>query len=661
MPLLPTDTSVHVTPDILIGTPPRPITLNPEVPGRLIRCVVDLHLNLPGMVEVTFRDGGLTVGDDILSGLQVGVGDLISVKLPDGLMPIIVAEVTTIEGWYEGDLLHTTLRGYEPIHRMQRAKRTRTWQYSTDSAIVAQICAENGILPGMIDAPTTVHNYVAQVNQTDWEFLKGRAFETGCEVTMELAGPIPSLVYRKASGSGPTATVDANNPLTGVSLELGSTLVWFRPRVTTMGLTPSVEVRAYDPKAADVVVSTADVDSGTAFVADGASGAAGEFTLLPQIPLIPILVPGLPGVAKAPDSRARVVNNRPVSWGSSTSGELDNVAEGVAQHLGGTYAEAEGFAIGNGDIKPGGFVKVGNVPSSFNGAWIVSQARHVFEGNDGGYHVHFTVSGRADRSLLGLASGGTTQPDIPRIEGFVVGIVTNNQDLDKMGRVKVTFPWLHSSFESDWARCVQFGAGKEWGAQFIPEVGDEVLVGFEFGDLRRPYVVGGLRNGKSTIDIGVEPVKMSAPTAEVVSRGFVSRKGHRLVFDDDEPAGMPVKSGIRMGTKDEKLHIFIDKANSEVRIVCDALQPKPAKIVIEQKGAAGAIEITQTGQGGKIAVKSDGDVSVEAGPAGGLTLKGGSKGVKIESQTTMDLKASAGVKLDGGAQVEIKGGMVKLN
>jgi uncharacterized protein involved in type VI secretion and phage assembly len=292
---------------------------------------------------------------------------------------------------------------------------------------------------------------------------------------------------------------------------------------------------------------------------------------------------------------------------------------------------------------------------------MVSQARHIFEGNDGGYFTHFTVSGRSDRSLLGLASGGSSQPDIPRIEGFVVGIVTNNQDLDKMGRVKVMYPWLHSSFESDWARCVQFGAGKEWGAQFIPEVGDEVLVGFEFGDLRRPYVVGGLRNGKSTIDIGVEPVKVSLPTAEVVSRGFVSRKGHRLVFDDDEPAGMPLKSGIRMGTKDEKLHLFIDKANSEIKIICDAVQPKPAKIIIEQNGPAGSIEVTQKGQGGKIVVKSDGDINVEAGQAGGLTLKGGAKGVKIESQTTVELKATAGLKMDGGAQTEIKGAMLKLN
>jgi hypothetical protein len=563
---------------------------------------------------------------------------------------LIVGEITSIEGHYEGNVLHTTLRGYEKIHRLQRVKRTRTWANASDSDIVMRICLENGIVPGDVDPPTVVHPYVAQVAQTDWDFLRARAFETGCEVGMEVTAPgLSTLFFRTASGSGASDAIAAANPLAGAAVNLGDNLMWFKPRVSSMALTPEVEVRAYDPVAADVVVGKASVDSGTSDVAGGAADHTGDFDgPFVGIPMIPLLVPNLPGVSKNPSDTAHITYDRPAAWGSTTSRALDSIAAGVAEHLGSTYAEAEGYARGSSSIKPGEYAKVGGVPEDFAGAWMVTQARHLFEGSEGGYWTHFTVAGRNDRSLLGLAAAGAVQPDQPRIDGFVVGIVTNNQDPDKLWRVKVMYPWLHSAFESDWARCVQIGAGKEWGDLHVPEVGDEVLVGFEFGDMRRPYVVGGLRNGKSKIDLGAEPVKVSVPTAEVVARGYVSRSGHRLVFDDDEKP-LPTKSGIRMGTKDEKLHIFLDKAEATVRIVCDdPNSPKPAKIVIEQNSSApGSIEITQKGVGGKITVKSDGDVSVEAGAAGALSLKGGSKGVSVETHGQLELKGTMVVTVFG--------------
>ena len=77
-----------------------------------------------------------------------------------------------------------------------------------------------------------------------------------------------------------------------------------------------------------------------------------------------------------------------------------------------------------------------------------------------------------------------------RLYGVVVGLVTNNQDPDKLGRVKVRFPWLGDSDESAWARLATPMAGKDRGLYFLPEVDDEVLVVFEHGDLRFPYILG---------------------------------------------------------------------------------------------------------------------------------------------------------------------------
>ena len=84
----------------------------------------------------------------------------------------------------------------------------------------------------------------------------------------------------------------------------------------------------------------------------------------------------------------------------------------------------------------------------------------------------------------------------------MIAQVSDANDPMQQGRVKLTFPWLSETYVSDWARTVQPGAGKDRGAMVLPEVGDEVLVLFEQGDIRRPYVLGGLYNGVDTPPTG---------------------------------------------------------------------------------------------------------------------------------------------------------------
>ncbi len=78
----------------------------------------------------------------------------------------------------------------------------------------------------------------------------------------------------------------------------------------------------------------------------------------------------------------------------------------------------------------------------------------------------------------------------------MVGIVTNNNDPDQMGRVRVKFPSLSDSEESAWARVASVSAGNARGLMMLPQPDEEVIVGFEHGDTRRPIVVGSLFNGK---------------------------------------------------------------------------------------------------------------------------------------------------------------------
>ena len=76
-----------------------------------------------------------------------------------------------------------------------------------------------------------------------------------------------------------------------------------------------------------------------------------------------------------------------------------------------------------------------------------------------------------------------------RFHGVVIGIVTDVDDPDGTGRVKINLPWYGTGYQ-EWARVAQLYAGDGYGSTWIPEVDGEVLVAFAHGDLRWPYVVG---------------------------------------------------------------------------------------------------------------------------------------------------------------------------
>ena len=206
-----------------------------------------------------------------------------------------------------------------------------------------------------------------------------------------------------------------------------------------------------------------------------------------------------------PSMKARVVSDRPLDWGSPTTSAVDEMAKGVAEHLASTILEAEGRCYGNPGVQAGKKIVIGGVAEEFTGEWIVTAARHEFESEVGGYSTYFEVSGRHDRTLLGLASLGDASVRPSTIHGNVDRRRHQQQrpEEDGAGSSSASRGSPRSTRPTGRA-CVQVGMGKEWGNLFLPEVGDEVLVGFEFGDSRRPYVIGGLINGKTVASAAVD-------------------------------------------------------------------------------------------------------------------------------------------------------------
>jgi uncharacterized protein involved in type VI secretion and phage assembly len=190
------------------------------------------------------------------------------------------------------------------------------------------------------------------------------------------------------------------------------------------------------------------------------------------------------------------------------------------------------------------------------------------------------------------------------IYGVVIGIVTNNQDEDGLGRVRLRFPWFSNNEESAWARVAVPMAGKGRGTYFLPEVDDEVLVAFEHGDMRFPFVVGALWNGKDTPPGTNSDGKNNR-------RMLTSRSGHTILLDDTDGSEQ-----IAISDKDQKNSILIDVANNKISITADtdiAIESKNGKVTISGKG----IELKSEGA---VKVEARKDMNLQA--SGQMTIKG---------------------------------------
>lgn len=617
-------------------------TLPAEAQGLVIRAVAETHLHLPGMFEISFND----VSGDVISQSGLSIGTAVQIFGPggeDGTPQLLIAgEVTSIEGIFERLNFITVVRGYDQAHRLQRARHTQTFLNMKDSDIAAQLAEGAGLTVGQIDTSATTHAHLGQCDQTDWDFLTQRATEIGFETGVQEG----KFYFRKAS-----ATSAAGEPVT---LMFRGGLRSFRPRLTAGNLAPQVEVRVWDPGQATVVAHQAGTATGSAAltgqdpaaIASKFKAAAGEPGQAGSAGP-PGAGPGAGNLGPAPASDAYVVTDRLAASGSAAATAAEEIAAALADHIGSTFAEAEGEAVGNTAIKAGAAIKVEGVPDPFAGTWLVTTARHVFDVGEGGYYTSFEVSGRQERSLLGLASAATSRPAPPRIAGLACGVVSSiydpngdNNNLGSQGRVKVALPWLSPTYVSDWAPVLQFGAGKRSGAVFMPEVGDEVLVGFELGDPRRPYVLGGIVNQATGYDLGGPAVQSAGMAASVIRRGFVSGAGNRLVFHDELPppdsGGPPTASGIMLGTKDGSLGIAIDQTAGTFTLTCKPAPP-------DSQAASGQLNI-QCGDAGV--------VNITTGPGGSVTIDGGN---------TLSLKAQASISIESSGQVAIKGSQIMLN
>jgi phage protein D/phage baseplate assembly protein gpV len=570
------------------------IALAADVAAMLAYAYVDDSRNVPDMFVLRFRDPDRVV----LQKAHITIGAKVTIKVqtaePTGPQPLLIGEVTAIEMEVDSTGTVTEVRGLDVTHRLFRGRRVAAYPNMTVTDVVRQVVQKAGLTPGTIDPTPGVggdaDTQISQCNESDWEFLSRLADLVGAQINVPDGKSVDFKMPVKPDAAPDTGAKSTTNPLV---LEVGRNLTALRIGLSAAEQVPSVQASGWDPGHKQELTATATPSTaGTEAAGIKPTELAGAFKAQPFLATDP-------------------------SWRSSA--EVKAAAEALAAQLGGACVEVTGVARGNPKLRAGTQVALANVGDPFTGKYTLTSTRHLFS-EETGYTTSFTVSGRQERSLYGMVSGGHRYAGGGG--GLVPGIVSDVKDPQKLGRVRLTFPWLAKDFTSGWARTVQAGAGNKRGTVILPEVGDEVLVGFEPDGIDEPYVLGGLYNGKDAMpQLSADPI--DGASGEIAARAFVSRTGHKLEFVEND--------GILLSTGDGKMSVRLDKKNQTVEI----------------KAANG---ITVDAGQGSLMMKAANGATLDAG-MGNLTLKG----QKVSAQGTTE------AELTGSAQVTVRGGIVKLN
>jgi len=541
-------------------------SLDPSVMQRLLEARVQDNLMLPDAFLVRLRDPDFKLVD----GTLFDVGAQIELKFTSTGTAApgegFTGEVAAIAPQFESEGCVLVVRGYDVSHRLNRSRNTRTFQDMTASDIAKKIIGESG-LPADVAATSEVYPFEQQSSETDWSYL----WRLAARVSFELSCAAGKIHFR-APGA------QAGTP---IKVEWGKDLRAFHPRATAVSQVKKVTVSGWDPKAKRRVESTketAKLDSKIGITRNKVSSDLGGGTL--------------------------AVADRIVT----TQGEADALAQSTLDRLANAWLEADGVCRGNPKIRAGTKVQVAGVGTRFGGEYLVTKSTHVIRGVKG-YETEFEISGRSRRTLIDLF---TPTRDDGYTTSLVVGVVTNNDDPDKMGRVRVKFPGLDDQKEGWWARVASLSATADRGMLMMPLVDDEVVVGFEHGDPRRPFVIGSLWNG-------------TGKPGPLAAEGSGKPDGS---FNLNSKKKISVKA-----TGDVKVET---EAKMDTKVKSDSTLVVDGKTVIKGNGS----EISITGPGGSVVIKQDGSI----------TIKG--------SQITVD--ASGKLALSSSGVVQIKGSSIMI-
>ena len=273
-------------------------------------------------------------------------------------------------------------------------------------------------------------------------------------------------------------------------------------------------------------------------------------------------------------------------------------------------------------VKPGTILKLQGVGDRFNGkVYITAINHHISEGN-WTVDAQFGINPRwfsetydiNSMPASGLLSG---------ICGIQIGIVSQlEEDPDGENRILVQIPIVNSEEQGIWCRVASLDAGENRGAFFLPEISDEVIVGFINDDPNDGVVLGMLHSS-------AKPAPLTA-SDDNHEKGFITRSEMKVLFDDDKKSiSIETPAGKKIVLDEDAGSIVVEDDNSNV-------------ITIDSSG---------------IAIESASDINLTA--SGDVNIEG--TNVNITANAQFKAEGSAGVEMSSSATATLKGSLVQIN
>lgn len=467
---------------------------------------------------------------------------------------------------------------------------------SKDSDIMTKLISGAG-LDAAVTASTTQYKELVQYYATDWDFLLARAEAIGFLVIVEdgklTVGP------PKTSGSSE------------LKVTYGEDLYEFQADLDAMTQLASVKGVSWDLKTQAIVEGQkapkklndqGDLDSATLAKVVGLD----SFRLQTPAPM-----------------EQSALND----WA-----EARQVKAGLSRIRGRMKFQ------GSAKARLGKLIELGGVGNRFNGNVFVSAVQHSIVDGNWTSEVEFGMAPEwfaERRDLVAPPAAGL----LPGVEGLHIGVVKKlDADPDGQHKIQVSVPIMQAASDGVWARLSRFYSSNEFGAFFIPEIGDEVVLGFFNNDPSNPVVLGSLYSSKRK-----PPYDL---TAENNIKALVTRSKLKLEFDDDKKVITLVTPANNMIvlSDDGKSILIQDETGNKVELNTGGItldSPKDIKITAKGKITLDAI--------GEIGITSKADVKVA-----GLNIN-------HEAQVGFVAKGNASAELSAAGQTTVKGAMVMIN
>jgi Rhs element Vgr protein len=568
----------------------------------VVSVFISHELNKVSYAEVVLVDGTVETGDfpisdsnDLIPGntieITAGYGDDAETSIFKGY---IVKQSIRIE---QDDAFHLVLTCKHKAVSMTYNKTEAQFSKKTDSDIIKSIIGNYG-LSCTVDATSSQQDIVFQKMATDWDFILTRAEYYGYVISFD----DDKVVVGKPATSG-TAIL---------RVAFGDSLLNFNAEINAERQPTGIQVSGWDIKNQALQNSTASEPS---------LSSQGNMT-------------GKSMSAKLGQKQLKLTVNTPLA-----KDDLKSWADGSLMRMRMSAIKGEVSFIGNANAKPNTLLELAGVGERFNGSAFVTGVTHSISEGQWTTTAKFGLDNRTV----------TEQPDfgykeaaghLPPIRGLQVATVKQlNSDPDSMFRILVTLPSNAASQDGIWARMANFYATDGAGLAFLPEVGDEVIIGFLESDPRFPIILGSMYSS----------AKKAASTPSDNNnyiKALTTKSKLKISFDDQNKITKletPGGNSITISDKDKSIEL-VDQNSNSIKMTSSGVNITSQKDIVLK--ATGNITLDATG---KVNVTAQQDVAVAG------------MNVNNTAQVGFTAKGNATAEVSASGQTTIKGGIVMIN